>query len=217
MEKQLQTNTEITKLKEIIESFKHIGTVEKNSQEKDCVWYSENFPEYRIIYHRKIHDSTYELQEDKSWALFETNSNMASALYDVARVLLADCKNHDTAKYRCYKIENGEAVLLPPMDAKDVQYTVSKDDIEYYKNHPADIAKERFCYHSLKQDYEYRHLLSTILPAVMESLKDYERQEWFEKTQHIYPCEGKECAYSWCCIRHEVKTIRKYDKNKYCL
>ena len=46
MEKQLQTNTEITKLKEIINSFKHIGTIEKNSQEIDYIWYSENFPKW---------------------------------------------------------------------------------------------------------------------------------------------------------------------------
>lgn len=206
-----------TELKKVIKSFKHIGTIEKNGQEIDCIWYSENFPEYRIIHHRKVHGSTYELQEDKSWGLFETDTNKEGSLFDVARVLIADCKTHNASEYRSYTIESGEAVLVPFVSNEEVQDVVSKEEIEYYKKHPADIAKERFCYCSLKQDYAYRRLLSKVLPEVIKNLKEYERQDWLEKTQHIYPCEGKECPYHWCCIRHEVKSVRKYNKMKYCL
>jgi hypothetical protein len=217
MEKQLQTNTEISKLKEIIKSFKHIGTIEKNSEEEDCIWYSENFPEYRIIYHKKIHNSTYELQENKSWKLFETSVNKAGSLLDVARVLIADCKTHNTPEYRSYTIKSDEAVLVPSVSPEEVQDVVSKEEIEYYKKHPVDIAKERFCYITLKKDLGDNRLFSKVLPAVLKALPEYEREDWIDKTYNIHPCEGKECPYHWCCIRHEVKSVRKYNKMKYCL
>lgn len=217
MEKQLQTNIEITELKEVIDSFKRGGKVKNNRFEWYYVWHSEKYPTYKIVQHHKVHNSIVELQDDKGWKLFETPMNETSALYNVARVIIADTTAQEISEHRTYIMEGNKAVLLPHVYYGDEQDVVSKEEVEYYKKHPVDIAKERFCYITLKKGLGGSRLFSKVFPAVLATLPEYERQDWIDKTYNIHPCEGKECPYHWCCIRHEVKSVRKYNKMNYCL
>lgn len=199
----------------IVSTFKLAYTNRIGKGEWDDVYLSEEYPDYKIISEVRVHAHTTKLCEVNRSALFEISIN-TTPLSKIGEVINMDRALYHKP-YRHYVMKDDKPVMVDLSKEPVPEGVVSKDEIEHYKKHPTDIAKERFCYCILKKGTGNNRLLMKVVPAVWEALPQYERESWLNKTYSIHPCEGKECPYSWCCVRHEVKTIRKYDKTKYCV